>query len=138
VGSIPDLAFMAGCWEGPFRARSGEEGVIEERYTAPSANLMLGTTRYLLRGRTIQFELTTIRATDEGILFHPYPGGEPSSATFLLTRVGSDVAVFEAPEHDFPRRIMYTSEGGDRLVARTDDGTEDGQAISWRMRRVDC
>ncbi|HEU4524290.1 MAG TPA: DUF6265 family protein, partial [Gemmatimonadales bacterium] len=36
--TLADLAFMAGCWRGP----SGDGVTIEEYYTAPSENLMLG------------------------------------------------------------------------------------------------
>jgi hypothetical protein len=129
---------MAGCWEGGFVARDGTEGIIEEHYTAPSDDLMLGTTRYLLDGKAVQFELTSIRDVDGEVSLLPYPGGSASPDTFRLTRVEDGAAVFEAPEHDFPRRIIYRRADGDRLEARIDDGTDDGQAREWRLRRVAC
>lgn len=42
--TLHDLAFMTGHWNGAFQGRNGE-GVIEEQYTSPSDNVMLGTTR---------------------------------------------------------------------------------------------
>ena len=43
-GGLAALSFLAGCWaEGP-------EG-LREQYTAPTANLILGTSRYVRGGR---------------------------------------------------------------------------------------
>jgi hypothetical protein len=131
------LAFMAGCWNGTFRADGGAAGTIEERYTTPSENLILGTTRYLLDGRAVQFELTTIRLEDRGIVMLPYPGGNPSEDGFLLTGFRDGAAVFEAPEHDFPKRILYRRDG-DELVARIDGGEGSEQAAEWRMSPASC
>lgn len=136
--SVRDLGFMAGCWEGSFRARDGAEGVIEEHYTAPSDNLMLGTTRYLLEGRAVQFELTSIREVEGVVSLLPYPGGVASKDAFRLMAVEDGAARFEAPEHDFPRRIIYRLVGQDSLSARADDGTADGQAQEWHLHRVAC
>jgi len=74
---LADLSFMTGCWNGPFESR-GEQGVIQERYSRPSQNVMLGTTQYLIGARTVQFELTTILLGDSGIVMTPYPGGRAS------------------------------------------------------------
>ena len=136
--AITDLAFMAGCWEGRFNARDGSQGVIEEHYTAPSENVMLGTTRYLLGDRAVQFELTTITLGDQGVVLLPYPGGTASADGFRLTTVSEGSALFEAPEHDFPKRIRYRAAAPDSLHARIDDGTDTGQAQEWRLARRTC
>jgi hypothetical protein len=131
------LAFMAGCWNGAFSARDGATGTIEERYTSPSLNVMLGTTRYLLDGRAVQFELTTIRLEEAGIVLLPYPGGTPSEHGFPLTSVSEAEAIFEAPEHDFPKRIIYRR-SGDELRARIDGGEGSEQGAEWQMSAVAC
>lgn len=133
--SLHDLAFMAGCW----RSAPDERGtVIEEHYTGPSDNLMLGTTRYLREGAAVSFEFTRISVDDEGMSLRPYPNGRPSTAVFRLTALEEGVATFEAPEHDFPRRIRYRLESDGALVARIDDGSDDGQAAEWRMSSAPC
>ena len=134
-GSVSDLAFMSGCWRGSFQA-NGATGTVEERYTPPSENVILGTTRYLLDGRTVQFEFLLIRSDDDGVSMLPYPDGKPSHDAFLLVEVAEGHAVFEALEHDFPKRIIYRRDNGE-LVARIDGGAgTDGR--EWRMSGVDC
>jgi len=134
-GSVAGLAFMSGCWQGSFEARD-ETGTVEERYTPPTENMMLGTTRYILDGRTVQFEFLVIRSEDDGVVMLPYPDGRESEHAFRLTELAERRAVFEAPEHDFPKRIIYRRENG-VMVARIDGGSgTDGQ--EWRMTRVNC
>lgn len=135
--SLHDLSFMTGCWQGP---ADGAGMVIEERYTAPSDNVMLGTTRYLKDGGTVQFEFTLLRDED-GIAMFPYPGGRQSDIAFRLTHVaaaadGTVRAMFEAPEHDFPKRIMYT--GNTVYLEANIDGGEGTNSKRWRMTRTAC
>ncbi len=98
---LADLSFMAGCWEGTF---GGGRGTIEEHYTSPSNNLMLGTTRYLRDGVTVSYEFTEIVADADGVRLIPHPSGQ-ASVPFQLTQSANNLAVFENPEHDFPQLI---------------------------------
>jgi len=132
------LSFMSGCWAGPARIRGGP-GTIEERYTPPSANMILGTTRYTTAaGRTVMFEFSLIRSDSTGIVLVPYPAGRQSEHAFQLTHLGTDSAMFEAPEHDYPRRITYRREPGGALVARIDAGAADTAPSTWRMNATPC
>jgi hypothetical protein len=134
--SLEDLSFMTGCWEGAFE-RNGATGTIEEHYTTPSANVMLGTTRYLLRGEAIQFELTVIRKEIGGIALTPYPRGRKSEDSFYLRRIVERTAYFENPEHDFPKRIIYRLAPDGALHARVDAGEGTGGS-EWRMMPAEC
>ena len=132
--SLDDLAFLSGCWEGPL----SRGGAIEEFYSAPSDNLIVGTTRYLRDGHTVMFEFSSIVHDSTGIVLWPYPRGNKSADGFRLTTVDGHGAIFEAPEHDFPKRISYLIESPDVRIARIDDGIDGGQATEWRMERVAC
>lgn len=132
--TLDDLAFMAGCWRGD----SGGGAVLEEYYTTPSANLILGVSRYLRDGRAVQYELSRITADSTGIVLLPSPGGEPSEHAFRLTAWSAASATFEAPEHDFPKRIRYARDPDGALTARIDDGSDDGRAQEWRLLPVPC
>ncbi len=132
---LADLAFISGCWEGQF-GKDGS-GTMEEIYTAPSKNLMLGTTRYLKEGAAVEYEFTRIERTDEGILLTPYPGGRASEHSFKLTSLEGGRAVFEAPEHDYPKRIIYAANDDGSRTARIDGGT-DADAREWRLHSRPC
>jgi hypothetical protein len=132
--TLGDLAFMSGCWEGPL----SRGGTIEEFYSAPTDNLIVGTTRYVRDGQTVMFEFTQITTDDEGILLLPYPRGSASEHPFRLTALDDSLAVFEAPEHDFPKRISYIVVSPDAHIARIDDGTDGGKSQEWRLSRVAC
>ena len=71
-----DLAFMAGCWE-QRDAGAGKPRIVEH-YTAPLANVMLGTTRYVEGDSATGFELTAIVRRGGEIALTPYPGGVAS------------------------------------------------------------
>lgn len=135
--TLEDVRFMTGCWEGTFRNRSGH-GVIEEHYTAPTENTMLGTTRFIREGRTVQYEFTLIRADTSGIRLVPYPNGQRSEHDFVLTKSAVDQAVFEAPEHDYPKRIIYRKDGETGLHARIDGGADDRDGREWYLRKASC
>ncbi len=132
--TLDDLAFLSGCWEGPL----SRGGAIEEFYSAPSDNLIVGTTRYLRDGHTVMFEFSSIVHDSSGIVLWPYPRGHKSADGFRLTSVDGHGAVFEAPEHDFPKRISYIIESPDVRIARIDDGADGGQATEWRLTRASC
>ena len=112
--------------------------MIEEYYTAPSANVMLGVTRYLRGDRVTAFEFTSIVRNDSAIVVTPRPEGQ-RPAPFRVTRLAKDSAVWENPEHDFPRLIAYRRMPGDSLVARIEGPGPDGvRAQEWRMARARC
>ena len=131
------VAFMQGCWRGPLGGVDGD--FVEERWAPPAGDLMLGTVVYVRAGRPTQHEFAEIRATPEGELsFLPYPGGQRSPDAFILTSGDGTVAVFEAPEHDFPKRITYRAVGADGLEGSADAGADDPAPRRWPMRRIPC
>src|SRR5690606_18379892 len=134
AAALEDLSFMSGCW----RAAVEDGAVLEEFYTAPAPNLILGTSRYLRDGQAVQFEFSRITADTSGIVLWPFPGGRPSEHGFRLTEIGRGAALFEAPEHDFPRRIRYALAADGALHARIDGGAGDARMQEWRMEPVPC
>jgi hypothetical protein len=132
AASVP--GFMAGCWRG--LTRSGT--TIEEFYTTPSSNLVIGTTRYVRDGRTVDFEFTRIDRTDSGWVITPHPKGV-RSASFAPKVVEANRLSWENPAHDYPQRIVYARVAEDTLVARIEGRTSSGErALEWRMARTTC
>ena len=131
---VSDLGFMAGCWRGV--TRSGT--TIEEFYTRPSSNLIVGVTRYVRDGRAVDFEFTRIDQTDSGAVITPHPKGV-RSVSFAPTVVEARRAVWENATHDFPQRIAYARVAADTLVARIEGRTPSGErTLEWRMARASC
>jgi hypothetical protein len=68
--------------------------------------------------------------------FVAQPGGAPPT-TFELASSGPHEVSFANPQHDFPKRIFYKRDR-ETLIARIDDGTDNGQAIEFRWHRCDA
>ena len=130
--ALGNLAFMAGCWNGD----AGRGRVIAESWTAPTVNVMLGTTRYLAGDRTVSWEFTLIEADSGGITMTPHPRGQ-APTPFRLARLAHDTAVFENPAHDFPQRIIYRR-AADTLIARIEADTPRVRGTEWRMMPATC
>jgi hypothetical protein len=133
--TLADLGFMAGCWRG------GAEGgtVIDEYYTPPSENLMLGVSRYTKGGRVTSYEFATIAARgDSDLVLTPRPMGQ-SPADFSLAKLEPGSAVWSNPKHDFPQLISYRRLGSDSLAARIEGPGPNGtESSEWKMGKVPC
>ncbi|MGH9972223.1 MAG: DUF6265 family protein [Pyrinomonadaceae bacterium] len=128
---LSDLAWMAGNWTG---VKDGVE--MEELWQAPKGNMMLGLHRDVAGGRTVSFEFLRIEATAEGITYWASPRGRPATP-FRLAELKEKRVVFENPEHDFPRRIIYWLDKDSALHAKI-EGTQGGKpaAEEWTWRRT--
>lgn len=131
--SLSDLAFMGGCWKGKL---ADGKGTIEERYNAPTAGLMLGTSQTVVDGKTEFFEFIKIEQTGEGVQMTPAPMGN-KSVPFKLVSGDGRKAVFENLEHDFPKRIIYRLREDGSLVARIEGDTPE-KSEEFVMEAVPC
>ncbi len=127
VFTLADVAWMSGHW----RQGAGEKQV-EELWMPPRGGLMLGLNRTVVPGRRTAFEYLRLEQRPDGVLYLPSPGGRDAGVAFRLVVAEPDRAIFENPEHDFPKVIEYVLEDG-RLVATT-SGDEPGP--SWTYARV--
>jgi len=122
---VDQLAWLSGTW-----FVEGEDGWTEERWAPPRGGVMLGTS-LTGRGETARFyEFMRIAADGEGRLtFWASPsGGTP--VPFRLTSMSESEAVFENPENDFPKRIVYRRSG--RVLTATISGVGGANPQTWR------
>jgi hypothetical protein len=132
------LAFMTGCWRGQFGGGAASPGTIEEYYSTPTSNMIIGVTRFVRGGRTVDFEFTRITAGDSGVTLMPQPRGRPPTP-FRMTANDSTSAVWENPQHDFPQKISYRRIAGDSIIAAIEGPGQNGtQRMEWRMGKVRC
>jgi hypothetical protein len=98
--------------------------------------MMLGLHQDVKDGKTIGFEFVRIETGPAGTAYVAQPGGEPPTR-FGLVEATADSLLFADPAHDFPKRIRYTRIGAGTLAARVDDGTDEGESLSWTWHRCD-
>lgn len=111
--SVSDLGWMNGCWATP----TGRV-TIEEQWSKPSTDNMIGYSRTLRANGTVAFvEFMRIDAKEGKILYTPRIGTSQVPVAFRLSRITGHEVVFENPEHDFPQRIVYRREGGKLYAA---------------------
>lgn len=132
--SVNDMAWLAGCWRG----HGGEAGTVEH-WLAPAGGTMLGMSRTVRQGKTVEFEFMQLRQLPDGTLaLMPQPSGRPATV-FRLLSSGPREAVFENPTHDFPQRIAYARQEDSRLLASI-EGLRNGapRRIEFAFSRVAC
>ena len=128
------VAWLAGCW-----AAEGREPGSVEHWLAPAGGTMLGMSRTVRSGRTVQFEFMQFRMGGNGKLeFVALPSGQKETS-FALVGSSDGLASFQAPAHDFPQKITYQALPGGRMVARI-EGTVSGRSrvIEFPHKRVPC
>ena len=129
--AISDLSWMTGDWQTP----AGGRVQIDEHWTQPAGGSMLGMSRTVGGDKTIEFEYLRIEQREDGIYYVAHPKARCPGTDFKLTRLSSSEAVFENPQHDFPKRIIYRKPSEDALNASIDAG-EGTKSMSFAYRRA--
>lgn len=131
--TIADLAWLTGCWDG-----SGGNREYLEQWMRPSGQTMLGMSRTVIGGKTVEFEFVQIREREGDLFYIAKPSGQ-SEASFKLIKYNNQEAVFENPQHDFPQRVIYRLEKDGSLAAAI-EGMSKGKLkhIDFPMKRVKC
>ena len=127
----PDLDWMAGYW---LQCTEGRE--VAEMWTTRRGGVLLGMS--VTTGRqAFGFEQVRIETTYDGetMQYVAMPRGAQAETAFRLTRAGPQLAVFENPAHDYPKRISYRREG-DLLISRI-EGANGANGQEWRYRRAE-
>lgn len=128
------LSWLSGCWA----AEGGEPGSVEH-WLPPAGGTMLGLSRTVKKGKTVEHEFLQIRANAEGrLVYIALPSGQKET-TFTLANASEGTVTFENLQHDFPQRVIYRLLPDDRLAARI-EGMRNGQlrGIDFAMKKVPC
>src|SRR6478736_347802 len=111
--ALADLAWIAGDWQTAPDGRSQ----IEEHWTQVAGASMMGMSRTVAGEKTVEFEYLRIEQRADGIYYVAHPKARCPGTDFKLTRASATEAVFENPQHDFPKRIIYRKTADDSLTA---------------------
>ena len=128
--TLADISWIAGDWQ----TAPGGRRQIEEHWMQAAGGSMLGMSRTVAGEKTVEFEYVRIEQRADGIFYVAHPNARCPGTDFKLTRASATEAVFENPQHDFPKRIVYRK-GEDSLTA-TVDGGEGSKAITFAYRRM--
>lgn len=127
--TLEELGWMVGSWAG------AERGIeMEELWTAPRGGAMLGLHRDVFPNGKMFFEYLRIESGPQGITYLASPRGA-APTPFHLVRIEGKKAVFENPEHDWPKRITYALEGG--ALCSYVEGDEGQRKSRWCWKRVE-
>lgn len=137
--SLRDLAWLAGTWRS---TGSGDGELLEEWWSPPSGDNMVGVFRWLKKGKGWVYEYVTIEDTGDGPVFHLRhfgPGAiawEDKSEPFRypLLRRGRHEVVFENPSRTKPRRFVYRLATDGALEVNVEGFGDDGKPYVWPFR----
>lgn len=128
--ALSDLSWIAGAWQ----TAPGGRRQIEEHWTAVAGGSMMGVSRTVAGDKTVEFEYLRIEQRADGIYYVAHPKARCPGTDFKLTRSSATEAVFENPQHDFPKRIIYRKTN-DGLTASIDAG-EGSKAMSFVFKKM--
>jgi hypothetical protein len=122
--TLQDIGWLAGEWQ-----LTTPNACVEELWTAPSNNMLVGMSRTVAAGQTRSFEFVRIEARADGIYYVAQPGGRPPVDFKLATDSASEL-VFVNPGHaDRLKKVIYRRGADGNLTARI-EGENNGAAFS--------
>lgn len=126
------LYALAGTWK-----MNTKRGAVCEEWKRVNKNY-LQSKGYMIRGKdTILSEKIALTNSKEGIFYtstvEDQNGKQPIA--FKMTSSENNEFVFENPQHDFPKRIVYKFITADSLHAYIDDGAENGRQQHFYYKR---
>jgi hypothetical protein len=130
--TLQDIGWLSGDWQ----LTDGKQ-CVEEHWTVPSSNMLVGTSLTVEGGRTVSFEFMRIESRADGIFYIAQPGGRPPVEFKLASDTTSEL-VFVNPGHaDHLKRIVYKPQGTGGLSARV-EGEDGGRAfaVDYPYRRA--
>jgi hypothetical protein len=131
--TLQDLAWLAGHW----RIEQADR-VVDEHWMAPAGDLMMGMARNVQAGKVREYEFTLLRQEPNGDILYVASPAKQSEATFKLTSLRNGEAVFENPQHDFPKKVVYARQPDGSLLAWIEGPGRDGKPrrVEYPYKRV--
>lgn len=116
--NISDFNFLLGSWR-----FMGPSGAAFEKWEKKDRYTFVGKAYFVVNGDTIVTEQMQIREMDDGLYYIVAIDTLRKPRKFKLTSVGPSGALFENPEVDFPRQIIYQPglNGGLNTIKRNED-----------------
>lgn len=126
------LYALEGTWK-----MNTKRGALCEEWKKVNKNY-LQVKGYMIKGTdTVINERIALTNTREGIFYTSTVEDQNNKQpiAFKMTKGENNLFVFENPQHDFPKRIVYKLVTADSLHAFIDDGTEAGKKQNFYYKR---
>lgn len=138
VPAVSDLWWLCGQWVGDW---NGER--IEEHWSEPEGGAMMGMCRMTRGTQRVLYEFLLIEPGESGPVYRvrhfrrEMKALEESPHAFAWLRGERGEAVFENPDHDMPRRIIYRQKGDDAREVVLEGEVNGKQAVErFTMKRM--
>jgi len=126
------LSWLAGSWINDDGGRH-----IEEMWTAPAADLMLGMSRTLSGGRTASFEFMRISVRADGVFYIAQQRGKPPVEFPLQSWDGTQAIFINPGNGDHLKRIIYRRNSDGSFTARIEGANQGAEfAEDYPYHRV--
>jgi hypothetical protein len=127
---LSDLEWLIGV-----RSIEQDQMLIYESWSKTSDELLTGKSYYTENGDTMLLETIEIKQIGGEIYYCPAVSNQNDGQAieFKLTSKKPNELVFENPEHDFPKKIVYIQEGNN--INAWIEG--DGKKVSFYMQHLD-
>ena len=131
--TLQDFAWLAGHW----RIEQADR-IIDEHWMVPAGNLMMGMARNVQAGKVREYEFTLLRQEPNGDILYVASPSKQTETAFKLTSLRDGEAVFENPEHDFPKKVIYARQPDGSLLAAIEGPGRDGKTrrVEYPFKRV--
>ena len=131
--TLDDFAWLAGHW----RIEQGDR-LVDEQWMAPVGGLMIGMARNVQGGKVREYEFTLLRQEPNGDIVYIASPSKQTQTAFKLTSFSDGTAVFENPQHDFPKKIVYARQADGSLLAAIEGPGRDGKPrrVEYPFKRV--
>jgi uncharacterized protein DUF6265 len=130
--TAPSAGWLTGCW-----ALQKGDRIIEETWMPERGGIMLGMSRTVVGRNVREFEFVVLQAIRSGLEYRVQAGDQPE-VVFRALKPAASEAVFENPDHDFPKRIGYRLTAPDSLAGWIDGGEGKGEKVRYDYHRVSC
>lgn len=122
--ALDRFAWLAGAWV----LDDGKQHV-EEFWSTPAPDMMIGMSRTLRDGKTSAFEFLRIVSHDDAVFYVAQPRGKPPVEFRLASFDGAQAVFVNAGTSDHLQRIVYRHNADDSLAARI-EGTDAGKSFA--------
>jgi hypothetical protein len=114
-----------------------KRGAVCEEWKKMDGNYLQNRGYFIKGNDTIVTERVSLTRNYKGIYYTSTVEDQNNKqpVAFKLTKQENNMFVFENPQHDFPKRIVYNLISADSLHAFIDDGTETGKRQNFYYKK---